>query len=97
MDELFGMIFVLLIIAMVGGFILVFPLSRRLAAYLEQRLQSGTKAADDAELKRIRTALVSLQAEIERLSERQEFTESLLAESPGKVRISPPEGGSRGS
>lgn len=74
-----GMIFSLLTIMMIGGFILLFPITRRLGAYLEQRLDQGKRGADGAELRQLRASLAALQSEVERLAERQEFTDSLLA------------------
>ena len=74
-----GMLFTLILAAMVGGFILLFPVSRRLGAYLEQRLKGHL--SDDrsaAEIRRLESAVRAMQEELERISERQTFTESLL-------------------
>lgn len=76
-----GMLFVLIIIAMVAGFVLLLPVSRRLGAYLERRLSDG-RAGDgtpSAEVLELRELVLSLQAQVEDLSERQEFTDRLLA------------------
>lgn len=85
-----GMLFTLLFVGMIGGFVLLLPLSRRLGAYLEQRLEQGKGGAGDEEARQLRAAVLSLQAEVEKLAERQEFTESLLAKRPDAVRLSPP-------
>ena len=74
-----GMIFSLLAIMMIGGFILLFPLSRRLGAVLEQRLREKDSAEASAEqIEELRRAVRSLEAEVRALSERQAFTDSLL-------------------
>jgi hypothetical protein len=66
---------------MVGGFILLFPITRRLGALLEQRLQGRpTDEKSIAELRQLESTVRALQQEIEQLSERQVFTESLLSE-----------------
>lgn len=101
-----GMVFILLVLMLIGGFILLLPLTRRLGAYLEQRLEQGKAGATNPEIRQLRAAVGALQAEIERLAERQEFTESLLASpsrsSSGAVaddstgeprRVAPPEAG----
>lgn len=76
-----GMLFVLIMIAMIGGFILLLPISRRLGRFLEQRLDAGRGPdADPAKLGEVRELILSLQAQIDRMAERQEFTERLLAE-----------------
>lgn len=75
-----GMIFSLLVILLIGGFILLYPLSRRLGALLEQRLTAKPSAGDGRELAQLRDALRALQAEVHRIGERQAFTESLLEE-----------------
>jgi hypothetical protein len=73
-----GMIFTLLLFMLVGGFIVLFPITRRLGAYLEQRLEQGKGAVDHPDIRQLRATVGALQAEIERLAERQDFTESLL-------------------
>lgn len=74
-----GMVFSLLVLMMIGGCILLFPLTRRLGAYLEQRLEQGKGATDQGEIRQLRAAVGALQSEVERLAERQEFTDSLLS------------------
>jgi hypothetical protein len=74
-----GMLFSLLMVLVIGGFILLFPLSKRLGQLIEMRLEQqrqGALSAEDA------TALLetihALQDQIELLAERQAFTERLL-------------------
>ncbi len=74
-----GMIFTLVVLALVGGFVLLFPLTRQLAAYLERRLQgSGLEAIDRAQVIQIRKLLEDLEVQVAELLERQDFTEKLL-------------------
>jgi hypothetical protein len=75
------MLFTLLLIAMIGGFVLLLPISRRFGAILEQRL-NGRSAPDGtaADVRQLEAAVHALQMELEQLSERQAFTESLLSQ-----------------
>jgi hypothetical protein len=76
-----AMLFTLIILAMIGGFILLLPITRRLGAILEQRL-NGRAAADiaPAEARQLEATIQALRADLEQLSERQAFTEALLSE-----------------
>lgn len=83
-----GMLFTLVILAMIGGFILLWPISRRLGAILEQRLneRSGSLPAT-GQIQQLQVTIRELQAEVERLAERQDFTEALLQEQePRRLR-----------
>lgn len=74
-----GMIFSLVVLLMIGGFILMFPLTRRLAQLLEQRLrEKSTAAADSEQIAALRTTIDALEARVEALTERQGFVDSLL-------------------
>ena len=76
-----GMLFSLLFFGMIAGFILLFPISRRMGALLEQKVKG--KLDDDRaleEVKRLEATVRSLQEEVERLVDRQAFTDSLLSE-----------------
>jgi hypothetical protein len=76
-----GMLFTLILVAMIGGFILLLPITRRLGAILEQRLSADAAAGLPAErVRRLESAVQALTDELERLAERQEFTEALLSE-----------------
>ena len=78
-----GMIFTLIMLGMILGFILVLPVARKLAAYLEQRLQANApNQVQPGELIQLQEAIQALQEEVERISDRQTFTDSLLSESP---------------
>ncbi|HEU0052977.1 MAG TPA: hypothetical protein VFQ39_07355 [Longimicrobium sp.] len=75
-----GMVFSLLVLTLIGGFILLFPLSRRLGRLMEQRLdERALKSANATELAQLNDRLLAVQEELRRLAERQEFTDSLLA------------------
>lgn len=76
-----GMLFTLIILAMIGGFILLLPITRRLGAILEQRLNSrATTDIAPAEARQLEATIQALRADLEQLSERQAFTEALLSE-----------------
>jgi len=87
-NALAGMLFTVVILAMIGGFILLWPISRRLGAILEQRLneRSGATPAT-GQIQELQATIRELQAELERLAERQDFTEALLQEKePRRLR-----------
>jgi hypothetical protein len=77
-----GMVFSLLLALIVGGFVLMYPLTKRLGKLIELRLEErrsergGAVAAGEVE--RLRRVVEGLQAEVAGLAERQEFTERLL-------------------
>ncbi len=76
-----GMIFSLLVVLIIAGSILLFPLTRRLGTLLEMRIQDrreGEGALSSGEVAELRELMQSLQAEVERVAERQQFTERLL-------------------
>ena len=74
-----SMIFSLLVLGLIGGFILLYPLTRRLAEVLEKRyLGDGTGGANADQVAALRRAVKALRGEVERLGERQDFTERLL-------------------
>jgi hypothetical protein len=79
MMEIAGMVFTLLMVTIIGGFILLFPLTRRLGALLEQRLQGKqVEALGPRGLAELRREIRTLQEAVEKLSERQAFTDALL-------------------
>ncbi|MFW5951612.1 MAG: hypothetical protein ACOCVZ_05800 [Gemmatimonadota bacterium] len=74
-----GMLFSLLMVLIIGGFILMFPLTRRLGKLLELRIQERRESALPAEeVAALREAVAGLQDQLERLADRQAFTERLL-------------------
>lgn len=78
-DALAGMIFVLMIIAMVAGVVVLLPITLRLGRLLERRLEAGAdNQTPAAELRQLQASVGMLQKELNRIAERQAFTESLL-------------------
>ncbi len=78
-----AMVFVLLIILMIGGTVLLYPLSRQLGRYLENRLREGEPPGPaDADIAALHDAIRALEAEVSALADRQSFTESLLDSRP---------------
>lgn len=77
------MIFTLIVLAMIGGFILLFPLSRQLSTLLDQRLQRGEPPPSDERMDALTQAVELLSGEVERLADRQDFTERLLEKPHG--------------
>lgn len=75
-----GMIFSLLMVLVIGGFILLYPLSKRLGQLIELRLEERRAGGPlpSEELEELQAVVVALQAEVERLAERQAFAEGLL-------------------
>jgi cell division protein FtsB len=80
-NALVGMIFTLVLMAMVGGFILLLPITRRLGLVLEAKLQEKQLPTGPSreELEKMRELVHVLEAEVRLLAERQEFTEQLIA------------------
>jgi Tfp pilus assembly protein PilO len=89
-----GMLFSLLMVLIIGGLILLYPLSRRLGQLIELRMDErragGTLPAE--ELEELARVVESLQAELAQLQERQQFTERLLEAGGERAR---PEGRER--
>jgi hypothetical protein len=77
-DALAGMVFTLILIGMIGGFILLVPVSRRLGQLLEFWLQEKQGVPSRDELAQLRKSIGALEEELSSLSERQQFTERLL-------------------
>ncbi len=74
-----AMIFAIVVLVLVGGFALLFPLTRRLAAVLEKRyLEDDAGGAEEDEVAALRRAVDALRGEVEQIGERQDFTEKLL-------------------
>lgn len=81
-NALAGMAFTLILALLIGGFILLYPLSRKLGQLLEQRMGVKPQLDEEArlELADLRQMVEGMQADLRRLYERQEFVERLLAE-----------------
>lgn len=76
-----GMIFTLILTALIGGFILLYPLTRRLGELLEVKMQAdkGRAVPAQSEIRELIESVRSLETELRTMKERQEFTENLLA------------------
>ncbi|HKJ03908.1 MAG TPA: hypothetical protein VJ997_15685 [Longimicrobiales bacterium] len=72
------MIFTIIILAMLGGFILLLPITRRLGKFLEYRMTERTRLMENQEKEALLRAIESLRDDVAHLAERQEFTERLL-------------------
>lgn len=83
-NALAGMIFTLVFTGLIGGFVLLYPLSKRLGALLESKLKSQGEAVPQVEVRKLGEAVRSLEVEIRMLKERQEFTDKLLAPRMGE-------------
>lgn len=89
MDPLIAgsMVFVLVLTVLIGGFIVTFPVLRRLGALMEEsirerrasRLDSGQLGELRGEITDNRNAIETIQRQIGLLGERQEFMENLLS------------------
>lgn len=89
-------VFVLLLTMMVGGFVFLYPLSRRLAAWADVQIENRRGNPEgQAELQELRESVQRLEAEVGKLSERQAFTESLVAGEKAKRLADPTGGGDR--
>ena len=81
-NALAGMAFTLILAAMIGGVILLAPISRRLGLLLEQKLHEKNQKLATDELRQLKDRLQLLEDEMRQLSDRQHFTDELLG---GKV------------
>lgn len=83
---LLGMIFSIVVLLIIGGFIVSFPLFRRLGRLMDEwfvsrqheRLREQDLREVEDGLSEFRTRLEAMEDRLELLAERQEFTESLL-------------------
>ncbi|HET9440178.1 MAG TPA: hypothetical protein VFO52_08400 [Longimicrobiales bacterium] len=81
-NALAGMAFTLILAAMVGGVILLAPISKRLGLLLEQKLHEKNHRLATDELRQLKEHVQLLEDEVRQLSARQHFTDELLG---GKV------------
>lgn len=78
------MIFTVVVLAMLGGYIVLFPLTRRLGRFLEYRMSEASRIREDEERERMLRAIEALRDDVARLAERQDFAERLL-DRPGSA------------
>ena len=81
-----GMLFSLLMVLVIGGLILLFPISRRLGKFLEIRIDERMEwdTLPKEAFNELMEIVQELQTEVERLGERQKFVERLLE--PGESK-----------
>lgn len=72
------MIFTIVALGMVGGFVLLIPIVRTLGRYLEHRMSDKGRMEDRERMEVLLRAVESLRDDVARLAERQDFTERLL-------------------
>ncbi len=72
------MIFTIVVLAMAGGFLLLFPMTRRLGQFLEYRMSERGRIQEREEREVLLRAVEALRDDMARLAERQDFTERLL-------------------
>jgi hypothetical protein len=76
------MVFFLLAIILTGTFVLMIPLSRQLAKFLEFRMRekTGNVSALDTDLRDLRALIERLDDKLSSVADRQEFLEKVLDE-----------------
>lgn len=92
-----GMIFSIVVLLIIGGFIVSFPLFRRLGKLVDEwvrsrqqeRLQKQDVHGVEEGLSELRGRLSAMEDRLELLAERQEFTESLLQSGEPKLEELP--------
>lgn len=92
-----GMIFSVVMVLLVGGFIVSFPILRRLGGLMEEmirerresRLSKGSTAEIQEEIAGLRRAFEALDRQVDLIGERQEFFENLLSHERDKGLIPP--------
>jgi hypothetical protein len=96
-DLLIISIFALLFFLIIGGTILLFPLSRKLGHLIETRTRDrpDTPVLEDAGLRKIVARLDAMEEQIATLAERQEFLDGLLMERRPAPALERGEGGAR--
>ncbi|MGD8495901.1 MAG: hypothetical protein PVF05_06890 [Gemmatimonadales bacterium] len=82
-----SMIFTIVVLGMIGGFILLYPIARLAGQALQIWIENRSTAGDaGAALLEVRTELERLHGQIERVAEQQEFVERALSrETPGAM------------
>lgn len=79
-NALAGMVFTLVLASLIGGFILLLPLSRRLGLLLEEkaRQQKGGLGLTAQDVQALKDRLEALESDVRVAGERQQFIEELL-------------------
>lgn len=84
-----GMIFSLVMVLIIGGFIVTFPVLRRLGALLEEHIRERRESRPDrgemgrlhGEISRLDETLDTVRRQLELVRERQDFVEELMERS----------------
>ena len=79
-NALAGMVFTLVLATLIGGFVLLFPLSKRLGTLLESKIKEPPPQIPNAEIERLSERIQSLETQVRQLNDRQEFAERLIGE-----------------
>jgi hypothetical protein len=82
-----AMIFTVVMVLIIGGFIITTPILKRLGGLMEEsvrerreaRLEKGQVAKIGGEIAELRSAFESLERQLDLIGERQEFVENLLS------------------
>ena len=72
--------FLLLFLVILGGTVLLFPLSRKLGHLIEARTRAGEVAEADRAIHLLTVRLDTLETQLGALADRQEFLDRLLVE-----------------
>jgi len=72
------MIFTIVVLGMVGGFVVLLPITRRLGKFLEYRMSEQGGLQQTEQQAALLRAVESLRDDVAHLAERQDFTERLL-------------------
>lgn len=91
---LLSMIFAIVVLVLIGGFIVSFPLFRRLGRLMDEwfasreigRLHERNLEELEGGLSEVKSRLAAMEDRMELLMERQEFTESLLTSGDSGTR-----------
>lgn len=80
MTAVASMITTIVLVALIGGVILLRPITKRAGLLLEQKLQEKQAHPAPDEVRMLRERVQLLEDEVRLLSERQQFTEQLLGQ-----------------
>jgi hypothetical protein len=87
-NALAGMVFTLVLACLIGGFILLYPMSRRVGLLLEEKVrqQKGGLSLSAQDVQALRDRLEALESDVRVAGERQQFIEELLVRrEPGQI------------
>lgn len=79
MTAVASMVMTIILVALIGGFVLLRPIAKRVGLLLEQKLQDRQSAAAIDEVRQLRERMQLLEEEVRLLNERQRFTDELIS------------------